>query len=170
MIVEVVDNILVIRTKQNERSRNNESYNRLSVKIYIDYKNINSIRVSGVTNVYSQNLITADKMDLETSGVSNAKLEIRTKELNIQSSGTSNITLTGSTDVLNTKTSGVANMKAYDLPAQTVRSESSGASNIYVAAAKAINAKASGASNINYKGDPQVISRDTSGASHIRKM
>lgn len=170
LIVEVVDNILVIRTKPNEGPKNSENYKNLDVKIYIDYKSINSIKASGVTHVLSQNAIHADKMDLQTSGVSNAKLEINTKELNIESSGTSIITLSGSADKLNTKTSGVSNIKAYDLSAQSVKSESSGASNIYVAVSKTIIAKASGASNINYKGDPQVTNHGSSGAAHIRKM
>ncbi len=170
LIVEVVDNILVIRTKPNDGQRNNDNYKNLDVKIYIDYKEINSIKASGVTHVTAQNAITADKMDLQIAGVSSAKLEIKTKELNIESSGTSNITLTGSADVLNAKTTGVSNIKAYDLTAQTVRSDSSGASNIYVAASKSISAKASGASNINYKGDAQVTNQSSSGAAHIRKM
>ena len=156
--------------KPNEGSKNNNNYKNLDLKVYIDYKNINSIKASGVTHVFSQNAINTEKMDLQTSGVSNAKLEIKAKELNIESSGTSNITLTGSADVLNTRTSGVSNIKAYDMAAQSVRSESSGASNIYVAVSKTISAKASGASNINYKGDAQVTNQSSSGAAHIRKM
>ncbi|MES3018568.1 MAG: head GIN domain-containing protein [Bacteroidota bacterium] len=169
LIVEVVNNILVIRMKPTEGSNNN-NFRNLDLKIYIDYKDINSIRAGGVTHLFSQNVINAEKLDLEVSGVSNAKLEIKTKELNVQGSGTSNVTLTGSADAVNARTSGVANIKAYELSAQSVKSESSGASNIYVAVSKTISAKASGASNINYKGDPQVTNEGTSGASHIRKM
>ena len=68
------------------------------------------------------------------------------------------------------KTSGVSNIKAYDLSAEDVISESSGASNIYVSASKTLSAKASGASNVNYKGDAKVDNNESSIASRVRKM
>jgi hypothetical protein len=168
LIVEVVNNVLIIRLKQIEGRDNN--FSNLKLKIYVDYKNLNSIETSGVTQVYSENVINADKMDIHNSGVSKAKLNIEAKEINIETSGTSDVTLTGSTGILNTKSSGVSNIKAYDLAAQEVRSETSGASNTYVAAAKSLSAKASGASNVNYKGNPQITGNESSKAANIRKM
>lgn len=167
LIVEVIDNILVIRMRQVE---GNNHLNRLDLKINVDYKDLNSIGASGVTHVYSQNAIESEKLSLDFSGVCKAKLEVLAKEVDLKASGTSDITLSGKADALNTKSSGASNIRAYDLAAGEVDSEASGASNIYVAAAKTLSTKASGASAINYKGNPQVTNNQTSIAAKVRKM
>ncbi len=169
LIVEVVNNVLVIRMKQNENGKG-QNYGNVKARINVTYKSLNKIDASGVTHVYGQSLIEADKVDIGMSGVSIVKLDVKASEINIEGSGTSNITLTGSAKTLNAKTSGVSNIKAYDLSAEDVKSESSGASHIFVTASKTLSAKASGASNVNYKGDAKVISNESSIASHIRKM
>ncbi|WP_170878424.1 head GIN domain-containing protein [Daejeonella lutea] len=169
LIVEVVNNVLVIRMKQSENGKG-QNYGNAKVRINVSYKNLNKIDASGVTHVYGESLIESDKVDIGMSGVSTVKLNVKSNELNIDGSGTSNITLTGSTKRLTAKTSGVSNIKAYDLSAEDVISESSGASNIYVSASKTLSAKASGASNVNYKGDAKVDNNESSIASRVRKM
>lgn len=169
LIVEVVNDVLVIRMKPNENGKG-QNYGNVKVRINVSYKNLNKINASGVTHVFGESLIESDKLDIGMSGVSNVKLNVKATEVNIAGSGTSNITLSGNAKVLNARTSGVSNIKAYDFSAEDVTSESSGASNIYVTATKTISAKASGASNVNYKGDAKVDDNKASSAARIRKM
>lgn len=169
LIVEVVDQVLIIRMKPIENGKD-QNYGNVKVKINVSFKRLNSINASGVTHVYGESQIEADKLDIGMSGVSNVKLNVKSNEVNIEGSGTSNIILSGSTKKLTAKTSGVSNIKAFDLSAEDVSSQSSGASNIYVSASKTLSAKASGASNVNYKGDPKIDNEDSSIASRIRKM
>lgn len=169
LIVEVVDNVLVIRMKQSENGKG-QGYGNVKARINISYKTLNKIAASGVTQVYGESLIESDKMDISLSGVSNATLHVKAKEVNIEGSGTSIMNLSGSAKSLNAKTSGVSNIKAYELTAEDVKSESSGASQLYVTASKTLSVKASGASNVNYKGDAKVVRNELSVASHVRKM
>jgi hypothetical protein len=169
LIVEVVNNVLVIRMKPNENGKG-QNYGNVKARINVSYKSLNKIDASGVTHVFGESLIKAGKFDIGMSGVSNLRLNVEADEVNIQGSGTSNLTLKGSAKALNAKTSGVSNIKAFDFYAEDVMSESSGASNIYVTATKTISAKASGASNVNYKGDAKVDENSSSIAARIRKM
>ncbi len=169
LIIEVVDNVLVIRMKQSENGKG-QGYGNVKARINISYKTLNRITASGVTHVYGESLIESDKVDIGISGVSMVKLNVSANEVNIEGSGTSIINLAGNTKALNAKVSGVSNIKAYDLTAEDVKSESSGASQIYVTASKTLSVRASGASSVNYKGDAKVVGNETSAASHVRKM
>lgn len=169
LIVEVVDNVLVIRMKPNENGKV-QNYGNVKARINVSYKTLNKIHVSGVTHVFGESLIEAEKLDIVMSGVSNVKLNVKANEVNIQGNGTSSLSLSGNAKTLTAKTSGVSNIKAYEFSAEDVSSESSGASNIYVTATKTITANASGASNVNYKGDAKVIEGKSSIAARVRRM
>ncbi len=169
LIVEVVNQVLIIRMKPMENGKN-QNYGNVKVRINVSFKKLNEINASGVTHVFGESQIETDKLDVGMSGVSNVKLNVKANEINIEGSGTSNITLSGTTKKLNAKTSGVSNIKAYDLLAEDVSSQSSGASNIYISASKTLSAKASGASNVNYRGDAKVDNNESSTAARIRKM
>ena len=167
VIVEVVNNVLVIRM-DNKEKKDNRNQN-VKLKVYVTYKDLNSLEGSGATNFNADGQINADEFDLKLSGANNSKLNISTKNLKVETSGASNVTLSGQADHLTVKSSGASNIKAYDLKAGNVVVESSGVANIYVSAEDSLEVKASGLSNINYKGDAKLVTKEVSKMANVKK-
>src|SRR5690606_6903316 len=103
-------------------------------------------------------------------GVSAVKINLNAKEVHIEGSGTSAINLAGNVKTLRVKASGMSSIEAYDCKAEDVKSESSGASQLFITASRTLSVKASGTSGVKYKGNAQLISRELSAASHMRKI
>ncbi len=165
--IEVAEGVLHIRMEENKRWNN--PMNDVKLKVFVTYKTLNSLQASGATHIYSESTVKSEKFDIKTSGANHTTLDIRTKELSIKTSGASNIKLTGSADRLNMSSGGASNIKAYELTAQDVKSETSGASNIFLTAQKTLDVKATGVSNINYKGEAELVSREVSKLANLRK-
>lgn len=165
--VKVVNQVLVIRLENTEKWQNRTK--NVKLKVFVTYKDLNSLEGSGATNFFSEGLINASDFDVKLSGANNTKLDINAKKLEVETSGASNITLAGEVDDLSVRSSGASNVKAYDLKAGDVDAESSGVSNIYVSAQGELEIKASGLSNVNYKGDAKVITKEVSKMANVKK-
>jgi hypothetical protein len=161
--VEVVNDVLVIRMENTEKwvNRNND----VKLKVFVTYKDLNSLEGSGATNFHGEDQISASQFKLKLSGANNSELNIDA----VETSGASNATLSGEADELSIRSSGASNVKAYDLKAGDVDAESSGVSNIYVSAQGELEVKASGLSNVNYKGDAKLVTKEVSKMANVKK-
>ncbi len=166
--VEVVNHVLVIRMENNDNWKIN-NYNNVKVKVYVTYKELNSITGSGATNFESENVIKGNDFDIKLSGANNTKLQLDVRNLNIETSGASNINLSGKAVKVNVKSSGASNIKAFDLHASDVVAQSSGVSNTYITIDKTLDVKASGMSNVTYSGNAEVVSKSVSKMANIHK-
>lgn len=165
--VEVVKNVLVIRTEKGDKWENSRS--DLTVKVFVTYTNLKRLEGSGATNFFADDQINTEEFVIKLSGANNTKLNIKSGSLQVETSGASNLTLTGQADDLGIKSAGASNVKAYDLKAGEVHAETSGVANVYVSAQDELEVKASGLSNINYKGNAKVITREVSKMANVTK-
>lgn len=165
--VEVVNNVLVIRMENTDKWENRNK--DIKLKVYVTYKNLNSLQGSGATNFYADDEIKADEFELKISGANNSKLNLQTRKLDVESHGAANVSLSGSADELLIEASGASNIKAYDLKAGEVKAKSSGVSNIYVYAENTLEVKADGLSNINYKGSAKLVNKEVSKMANVHK-
>lgn len=168
LVIEVVNKVLVIRMENKEKKEHRNQ--DVKLKVYVTYKDLNSLIGTGATNFYADTQIDADQFDLKLSGANNSKLNISAKTLAIETSGASNATLSGQAGDMLVKSSGASNVKAYDLKAGNVVAESSGVANIYVSVEDSLEVKASGLSNINYKGDAKLVTKEVSKMANIKKQ
>jgi len=145
------------------------------------------LEVSGASSIKGGS-IKGDNFDVETSGASDAKVNLSGNDLNIKLSGASDIkgTLTGdkmnfdltgastadvngSTNTIGIVASGASDFKAYDLTSTSCKAEASGASNVNISVSKDLDARASGASDIHYNGGAVITNLDVSGSSTVKK-
>ena len=144
--------------------------NNFKLNVYIAYKTLEQIQASGASNVYIAGLMELPLLDVQLTGASEFKGEIKIDELNMKLSGASNSSLKGTAKNVNIESSGASDVKAYDLVTETCNVKSSGASDVNITVSKEISANASGASNVYYKGPAELKVKQSSGASSIARV
>lgn len=139
------------------------------IKVFITAPSFRVIDVSGASTITSENkLVSSESLDIDLSGASEAKVDLKTPRINTEVTGASTITLTGETKDLNVVGSGASGAKCFDLMTENTTVDISGASSAEVFASVKLDAQASGASEVKYRGNP-AITQDINGASSIRK-
>ena len=174
VFVEADDNLLpLIRTevKGSTLMIGNEKPIRdpKSLKVYITVPDLRTIELSGAVNLHSQNKLTFTELGIEISGATEANLELAVQKLDISSSGGSEMRFTGMANKVNMDVSGAVNIHAYDLLAEYVSLSISGAGDAEINVTKELLAEISGAASVRYKGDPQKVDSNVSGAGSIKK-
>jgi hypothetical protein len=138
--------------------------------VYVAAPSFRTIDVSGASNIVGENKLVSDEtLDIELSGASEAKVDLKAPRINAEVTGASTITLTGETKDLNVIGSGASGAKCFELMTENTTVDISGASSAEVFASVKLDAQASGASEIKYKGTP-AITQDINGASSIKKV
>lgn len=143
--------------------------NNMKMSVYIACKDLSQIRVSGASNVYIAGVLETPVLNIQISGASDMKGEIKANDLNIKLSGASDLKLSGTAKNVNIESSGASDVKAYELTAETCNVKVSGASDVNISVSGQISANASGASNIYYKGPGELTIKQSSGASSIAR-
>lgn len=157
----VKDNTLFIHTNGNIDN---------PLTIYVSGNKLNEVDIAGAASFKTSGKLNAPQFHVNSSGASNVTLELNANLIKAVITGASNTNLMGTTHTFNAVVTGAANLKAYDLVADTVDINASGASNARVFANQKINVSASGASNVKFKGNPSTVSAEGSTASKIMKV
>lgn len=187
IVTEVVDGVLIIKMSDRNGWWSWKSWSDIKAKAYVSIKDINSLIGSGATNIHLLNKIKSPQMKIKLSGASDLKGEIEAGSISINlsgasdykgqltaqsllldASGASEIELAGSVDDLSIELSGASDAKLFNLNSKGAIVHASGASNANVNVSQLLKVQASGASNINYKGDPTIKEKNSSGASDIK--
>ncbi|TXH23162.1 MAG: DUF2807 domain-containing protein [Chitinophagaceae bacterium] len=138
-------------------------------KIYVEMPVLKKLKASGVVDVETDGKFNQRQgLDISLSGASEADLQIRTPHIEVKVSGAGSVKIKGETKDINLKASGASNINTYDLLAETVIANATGASHIKTFGSVLFNFTASGASSIEYKGEGAVEKSKSSGASNIK--
>jgi len=163
IVTEVTGNKLKIYTKSNWPGNFHE------MNVYLTFKSLDYIDLSGAVEVQSEELLTFSELQMDVSGATELKMELKAERLNVEFSGASEVTFSGSCKTGRFETSGASELDASGLEFTDLEIEVSGASDAKVWATGSLNINASGASDIRYKGSPKV-SINESGASTVKPM
>ena len=144
-------------------------HNPKCMKVYITVTDLKRIEVSGAVDVHTQNKLTLTELSVEISGATDATLDIAVQKLEVSSSGGSDLKFTGMANNVDMDVSGAVDIRAFDLLAETVSLEISGAGEAEINVTKELKAHISGAATVRYKGDPAKVDTDVSGAGSIKK-
>lgn len=145
-------------------------HNAKSLKIFITVPVLKHIDVSGAVDIETQTKFKQDDLSIEISGATDAKLELELKKLDIRSSGGCDMKLAGIATVLALDCSGAVDFKGFDLLCEEASIEISGAGNAQVNVSKTLKSNVSGAADVRYKGNPEKVWSDVSGAGSIKKV
>lgn len=141
------------------------------VKIYVYYKNLNELFVTGASVVKTQEPIVSNKLLLILSSASSVAISGDISWLSVNSEGASECNLSGKVNKLSVKCSGASNFNSLNLISNTVDMEIGGASTATVVAQKELVLNVSGASYVKYKAPENIkIVKNILGASTITKI
>jgi len=157
---EVEGNTLRIYEKKNIRQAE-------SRKVYVNFRELNSLIAKGATDVYGRSPIQAETLELGISGASDVTLEIYVDELICRIKGAADAYLSGEAEAMIARVSGSCDLEAGKLVTQICQVEASGASDAQVHAVESLDAKASGSSDIEYRGNPEILRMEESTAADI---
>lgn len=115
--------------------------------VYVSAEDYQRIRLSGASNIRSEECLSLNS-------------------LVVQLSGAGNINLCGVADDISVGISGAGNFQGYDMVAREVSAIVSGAGNMRVTAEEILDVTISGAGSIRYRGNPQIFT-NISGAGSL---
>jgi len=153
-----------LRIRTTEDIRDSEALN-----IYITFKDLNELDVSGACELTGENKFKLGDLDLDCSGASDLMLKVDAKNMLMDCSGASQMDLYGSAESIMMDISGASHMDASDLEVKICEAEISGASSAKVNVSSELSAEVSGAGSLKYTGDPIIKSHEVSGAGSMRK-
>ena len=108
-------------------------------------------------------------MDIDLTGASDIKLDVKAPRINAEVTGASSVMLTGETKDFNVEGSGASDIKSFGLMTENTTLDISGACSAEVFASVKLDVQASGASGIKYKGNA-AVNQDISGAGSVKKV
>lgn len=140
------------------------------IKVYVSALYYRRLNISGASNIYSENkLVSSETLDIDMSGASEVKIEVKAPRINADISGASSVKISGETKDFNVEGSGASDIKSFDLMTENTTLDISGACSAEVFASVKLDVEASGASGIKYKGNA-AVNQDVSGASSVKKV
>ncbi len=121
-----------------------ENLNLRKLKAYVSFKTLDALKASGGSDIYAEEGLKMDKLDLALSGGSNLKGKVDIRDLAITQSGGSNVHITGTASNLSVHASGGSDLHGYDLTTDICHVASSGGSDIQITVNKELNVFSSG--------------------------
>lgn len=141
-----------------------------SIKVYVNYKSLKALTASGGSDVFTQNTLKSDLLNLRASGGSDLKLTLTVKDLNLSISGGSDAELKGSGENMNASASGGSDIDAFGYVVNYAKVNVSGGSDANVYVNKGLEAGASGGSDVNYKGNASLKKTTSSKSGDISRV
>ncbi len=163
---EVRDDALHIFMKKNDWF--NWGSGNKSRKVYVTVKQLEKLEASSGSDVYCENTLKGDKLDVRASSGSDVKLDVIYKHFSIDTSSGSDANITGKVKFLTAEASSGSDIKAGDLSAVICNASASSGSDITVNVSDEINAKASSGADIRYYGNPKLRETDESSGGDVR--
>lgn len=136
------------------------------MKIYLTFKNLEDIDISGACELKGENRFTLDELEMEVSGAAEIFLELELNELDANFSGASEVELKGKAGEVEIDISGAGELEAGDFETESMEISISGAADAKIFVTKSLNVFVSGAASVKYKGNPSV-STNVSGAGSV---
>jgi hypothetical protein len=155
------------------RIKTEEGYNlrpSRQIKVYVSSAMFKRFEASGACDIFSEGKINStSNIDIDLSGSCDITLEISAPKITADVSGACSVKLKGDTKEFKIQGSGSTDIKCFDLVADNVDLDISGAGDAEVYANVKLSGDISGAASVNYKGTAQTDIH-TSGATSVKKV
>ena len=148
----------------------NHTFQDVTLKAAITMPSLVGLSVGGASKVTLAGFKSQKGCKLQASGAGNLTGDLQAANLDLDASGASHVTLKGSAKKAKLGGSGASHLTLTDFVIDNADIDLSGASNATVQVKGTLNYDLSGASHLNYKGEPKVGKKETSGASSAKKL
>ncbi|MDU8887259.1 head GIN domain-containing protein [Yeosuana sp. MJ-SS3] len=166
IVAEVKDNTLKVKVKKNFNLK--PSKNK-TIKITIPFKDISSVALAGSGDLWNEDNISTNHLEVALAGSGDLTLDIETSEVEGKIAGSGDLTLKGSTNNLIAKVAGSGDFHGFHLQANNTDVAVAGSGDAEVVSNQSIKARVAGSGDIAYKGNPEKEDNKVSGSGDISK-
>lgn len=138
-------------------------------KLMVTAEELSGVETTSGANVWSQNQILSENLELKASSGANLTMEINAKFLSADCSSGANIILSGVAKEAELETSSGANLKGEELKAYQCKMRASSGGNVSSTVVEKLDASASSGGNIVYFGEPTSTDINTSSGGNIHR-
>ncbi|MES2275547.1 MAG: head GIN domain-containing protein [Bacteroidota bacterium] len=171
IITEVSGDVLKIHEKSDHFNWGNIfNGGHKKIAVYIVVKDIHAISLSGSGDAFFKEGLSADRLELKTSGSGDMLGKVNVKTLETGISGSGDIKLSGSAETSTISTNGSGDFSGRDLVTATTMVRISGSGDASVNATQKLDARVSGSGDIRYTGGAKQISSHSSGSGDIHRF
>jgi hypothetical protein len=142
---------------------------RINAKVYVTYVMVDKISASSAGSVFAEEPIEADEMEISASSAGSIEISVNAQSVEASASSAGQIEIQGKTNRLNIDASSAGQIDAYDLDAQQVSAEASGAGSLKISVVEDLRANASSGGSIRYHGNPNKSNTTSSSGGSVKK-
>jgi len=147
----------------------NWGWGNRKLKAYVSCKELDQLKASGGSDVYIDEAIKSQRLELHFSGGSDLHGKLQVGELTVGQTGGADVYISGSAAQLYVHVSGGSDFHGYDLAVDDCHAQASGGSDVYVTVNTELDATASGGSDIHYRGSGSVRESHTNGSGSVSR-
>lgn len=140
-----------------------------SRKVYVSFGNIERIKSTSGSDVYSDGVIKATNLELVATSGSDMEVEVMADKLNCKTTSGSDMKLSGRVDRLEAEATSGSDLKAGELQARITNARASSGADLSLNTTEELVAKASSGGDIRYTGNPDKIDTKDSSSGSIRR-
>ena len=166
IVTEMEHGALVVKVKNNVNLKT--SMNK-GIKITIPFKEIEKVSLAGSGDLWNEDLLTSDDLDISLTGSGDIVLNIKATKTKASVTGSGDVTLKGSTNTLEASVTGSGDFHGSDLESNDTDVSVTGSGDAKVVCNGNLKARVSGSGDINYKGNPITEDTKVAGSGSIKK-
>jgi len=166
IVTEMEHGALVVKVKNNVNLKT--SMNK-GIKITIPFKEIEKVSLAGSGDLWNEDLLTSDDLDISLTGSGDIVLNIKATKTKASVTGSGDVTLKGSTNTLEASVTGSGDFHGSDLESNDTDVSVTGSGDAKVVCYGNLKARVSGSGDINYKGNPITEDTKVAGSGSIKK-
>jgi hypothetical protein len=138
-------------------------------KVMVTVEKLSGLETSSGSNVWSQNQIMSENLEMKASSGANLTMDVNSKYLKSECSSGANIKLSGLAKDAELEASSGANLKGEELKAENCKMRASSGGNVSSTVNGKLEAHASSGGNVVYFGEPTETDVNTSSGGNIHK-
>lgn len=138
-----------------------------NMDMYIQFRQLNALRVNGTGHIVSKGRIKSDKLQAELSGTGEININIEANELKASISGAGKLQLSGEVNKSTFGISGVGKVAASQLKCKNCLVDISGAGSAQVSCSDSLLTNISGIGKVKYDEKPAYIKENISGLGNV---
>jgi hypothetical protein len=142
---------------------------RIEAKVYVTYVKIEKLSASSAGSIFSEDIITANAMDINCSSAGNIDVKINTADVQLNVSSAGQVELQGKAKSLKADASSAGQLDSYDLEVQSVVVETSSGASAKVSVTTNLVANASSGGSVRYRGNPGKSVTNSSSGGSVKK-
>ncbi|WP_350285357.1 head GIN domain-containing protein [uncultured Croceitalea sp.] len=144
-----------------------ENIGRATKNVYVTLPKVDALKSSSGADLIAQNVIKADKIELDASSGSDIEVELTANEVVADASSGADIKVSGKTESLYADASSGSDIRARGLETKRCNADASSGADISVNVSESLTADASSGADISYTGDAEVTKKKSvSGSVH----